>query len=147
MAPGSSATLLAISQIQPVKEINKFPNSKFIVFVHRDKLLIEMTEEYMIYQGGLHAVRDPAIILCQFPADDGAYTEHQNGPRPVSCEINLRGRRLGPRALHPTSVAEFYIEFSLLPVAPRSYKYVQRDPLRGGDTFDARRHGNWLDKK
>ena len=63
MAPGSSATLLAISQIQPVKEINKFPNSKFIVFVHRDKLLIEMTEEYMIYQGGLHAVRDPAIIL------------------------------------------------------------------------------------
>ena len=28
----------------------------------------------------------------------------------MGCEVNLRGRRLGPRALRPTQVAAFYIE-------------------------------------
>ena len=41
---------------------------------------------------------------------DCAYTEHRNGPRPVSCEINLRVTRLSSRTVHPTPVAAFYIE-------------------------------------
>ena len=32
---------------------------------------------------------------CPFSAGDGALTEHQKGPRPVSCKINSRFRRFG----------------------------------------------------
>ena len=41
----------------PSCEMNGLPNSEFIVFVHRDKLLLEMTEEYVIYHGGLRALQ------------------------------------------------------------------------------------------
>ena len=56
VAPGSCAEPSCYSQIR-LAEINGLPNSGFIVFVHRDELLIEMTEEYMIYHGGLRALR------------------------------------------------------------------------------------------
>ena len=39
------------------KEMNELPSSEFIVFVHRDKLLLEMTEKYLIYHGGLRALQ------------------------------------------------------------------------------------------
>ena len=32
-------------------------------------------------------------VDCPFSADDGAETEHQNGPRPVVYKINLRSKR------------------------------------------------------
>ena len=38
--------------------MNGLPKSEFIVFAHRDTLLIEMTEEYVIYCGELRALRD-----------------------------------------------------------------------------------------
>ena len=51
VAPGSCPEPSCYSQIR-LAEINKLPNSEFIAFVHRDKLLLEMTEEYMIYHVG-----------------------------------------------------------------------------------------------
>ena len=54
VAPGSCPEPSCYSQIR-LAEINGLPNSGFIVFVHRDELLIEMTEEYMIYHGGPRA--------------------------------------------------------------------------------------------
>ena len=57
MAPGGSCPEPSCySQIR-LAEINGLPNSGFIVFVHRDELLIEMTEEYVIYHGGLRALQ------------------------------------------------------------------------------------------
>ena len=44
-------------------------------------------------------IHDPRT--CPFSADDGAYAKHRKGPRPVSCEINSRFRRFGPRTVHP----------------------------------------------
>ena len=56
VAPGSCAEPSCYSQIR-LAEINGLPNSGFIVFVHRDELLIVMTEENMIYHGELRALQ------------------------------------------------------------------------------------------
>ena len=48
-------------------------------------------------------------LTCPFSADDGAETEHQKGPRPMSCEINLLFKRFSSGKGQITGLTTYYI--------------------------------------
>ena len=79
---------------------------------------------------------------CPFSAGDGALTEHQKGPSPVSCEINLRFRRFGYRTGQITGLIVYYIWFpitkcSRASLVLRPQYLINMDELPGPATISA----------